>query len=80
LNSFEETYVKTYVFTYVSAIVSYMARRKIQDRNVRALKKVRSTYYVSIPIEIIRELRWQEHQKVVVRKQGKNRIVIVDWE
>ena len=34
---------------------------------------------VTIPIEIIRELKWKERQKVVVKKSGK-KIIIQDWK
>jgi len=32
-----------------------------------------------LPIEIIRELKWLEHQKLTVRKSGA-KIIIEDWE
>jgi len=33
----------------------------------------------TLPIEIINELGWKEHQKVVVKKSGK-KIIIEDWQ
>jgi hypothetical protein len=41
-----------------------MAKR-IEDRNVRKLAKVGGgkTYSITIPIEIIRELGWQENKR-----------------
>ena len=37
------------------------------------------TYYVSVPKEIMKELRMKERQKVVVKKSGK-KIIIEDCE
>ena len=34
---------------------------------------------VTIPIDIVRDLRWKERQKVVVEKRGKT-ILIKDWK
>ncbi len=39
----------------------------------------RGTYYISIPKELIKELRFKEKQKVVVKKRGKG-ILIEDWK
>jgi Ni/Co efflux regulator RcnB len=59
----------------------YMARNKLEDRNVRKLgKKGRGrTISVTLPIELVRELRWREGQKVVVKKRGQG-LVIEDWK
>jgi len=54
-------------------------RRKLVDKNIRKILKNGDSYAVTIPIEMIRELKWKEKQKVVVKKRGK-RIIIVDWE
>ena len=56
-----------------------MARRKIENRNTRKLYKHDTSYAVTLPIEIIRELGWQDNQKVEVRRYGK-KIIIEDWE
>jgi len=56
-----------------------MGRRKISEENIRKIQKVSRSYYVTIPIEIIRRFGWQEGQKVVVDTRGKE-IVIKDWE
>lgn len=37
-------------------------------------------YYISIPVSIIRSLKWQERQKVIVKKYGHNKILISDWK
>jgi len=56
-----------------------MTRRQIEDENVRKIQKVRRSYYVSLPVRIIRRLRWQEGQNVVVEERGKE-IIIKDWK
>ena len=58
-----------------------MARRKLEDRNIRKLSRVGSgkSMAVTLPIELIRELKWREKQKVVVTKRG-NKLIIEDWQ
>jgi len=57
-----------------------MARRKLEDNNIRKLTKVGgSSLAVTIPIEIVRKLGWRERQKVVVEERG-GVIRIKDWE
>ncbi|MDI6717978.1 MAG: hypothetical protein QMD86_02990 [Patescibacteria group bacterium] len=56
-----------------------MARRPIPEENIRNIQKSRRSYYITLPIQIVREFRWQEQQKVVVEKRGKE-IVIKDFE
>ena len=45
----------------------------------KIIKNGAGTYYVSIPKEIVKELRFRERMKVTVKKSGK-RVVIEDWE
>jgi len=56
-----------------------MSRRSLKNRNIRNIQKSRNTYSINIPIEIVQDLKWQERQKVVVKKSGK-KIVITDWK
>jgi antitoxin component of MazEF toxin-antitoxin module len=57
-----------------------MARQKLEDRNTRKLRKNSGgTVLVSLPIELVRELKWRDGQKVVVKKWGEG-IVIADWK
>jgi len=56
-----------------------MTRGLIQEENVRSILKVRRSYYVSLPIQVVREFKWKEGQKVAVEKRGKE-IVIKDWK
>lgn len=48
-----------------------MARRKLDERNIRKLSKVGRgrTMSATLPIELVRELKWREKQKVVVTKK-----------
>ncbi len=46
---------------------------------MRNIQKSRRSYYVTLPIQIVREFKWKESQKVIVEKKGKE-IVIKDWE
>ena len=56
-----------------------MARRKIEDRNIRILGQRDESYTVTLPIEHIRALGWQRRQKLVIERRGKQ-LVIKDWE
>ena len=37
------------------------------------------SYFVTIPIDVIREFEWQNGQKLIVEKHGKE-IIIKDWK
>ncbi len=57
-----------------------MGVRKIGLESVRKLNKIGgNSYYITIPISYIRELKWREKQKVVVKKRG-NKLIIEDWK
>lgn len=57
-----------------------MSRRKIEDNHIRKLTKSgNGSIGLTLPIEIVREFRWKEKQKVVVKKSGK-KIIIEDWK
>lgn len=45
-----------------------MARQKLANKNIRKILKNGDSYAVTIPIEIMTELKWKEKQKVVVKK------------
>ncbi len=54
--------------------------RKLEDQNVRKLTKVgKQSIAVTIPIEIVRELKWREKQKVVVTRV-RGGVMIKDWK
>jgi len=54
-------------------------RRKLTDKNIRKILKSGDSYAVTIPIEMMKELKWKEKQKVVVKMKGKS-IIIKDWK
>jgi len=53
---------------------------KIVTQDVRKLSVTAgTTYYMTIPLEMIRQLGWRKGQKKIIRLDGK-RIVISDWK
>lgn len=57
-----------------------MGARKAGEQQVRNVTTNSSgTYQISIPKQLISELKWRSGQKVVVTKKG-NTLTIVDWE
>lgn len=53
-----------------------MARRSFEERNIRVLIRfAKRSFAITLPIEVVRDLGWQEHQQVRIRKAGR-RIVI----
>lgn len=59
-----------------------MGRRETGDEHIRKLTKVGSgsgSYAVTLPMRIVKNLGWQEKQKVVVTQEGK-KIIIEDWK
>lgn len=57
-----------------------MGRRKISEENIRKIQKVSRSYYVTIPIGLVREFGWREGQKLVVEKSGKEELIVRDWK
>lgn len=59
-----------------------MGRRKIGEEHVRKIMRTGrdgSSYAVTLPKRMVRELGWKERQKVEVVRKGDT-IVITDWE
>ena len=56
-----------------------MGRRELREDGIRNIQKSKGSYYVTLPISAVRNLKWRERQKVVIRKDGK-RIIIEDWK
>jgi hypothetical protein len=57
-----------------------MANKKTNETNIRKLTKIgRKSIGLTLPIEMVRELRWKEKQKVVVKKV-RGGIFIKDWK
>lgn len=60
-----------------------MARRKIEDENVRSLNKVSNgkSYSITLPLRAVRKFRWQSKQKLQITvDEKKNRLIIEDWK
>ena len=60
-----------------------MARRRIENRNIRSISKTSNgkSYSITLPIEVIRRFRWQNRQKLrLTIDDKKKRIIIKDWE
>jgi hypothetical protein len=45
-------------------------RRKLEERNIRKITKMAggASYGITIPIEMMRDLKWREKQKVLVKR------------
>lgn len=56
-----------------------MTRRKSNEEHIRKITRSGDSYALTIPIAVIRELNWQERQKVTVERKGK-KIIIEDWK
>jgi antitoxin component of MazEF toxin-antitoxin module len=56
-----------------------MATRKLEDKNIRKILRNGDSYAVTIPIEIMNELKWKEKQKVVVKKV-RGGFMVKDWK
>lgn len=56
-------------------------RRKLEERNIRKITKMAggTSYGITLPIEMIRGLKWKEKQKVVVNRKGSI-LTIKDWK
>lgn len=53
---------------------------RVMKKHVRKIvKNGRESYYINIPKEIARELRWRERQKLTIRRSGV-KLVIEDWK
>ena len=56
-----------------------MGRRK--NENIRKVQRNKGTYFVSIPIDVVRDMKLREQQKVVVEYEKRaGKIVIRDWK
>jgi len=56
-----------------------MANKKSGEENIRKLTRIgKKSIGLTLPIELVRELKWKERQKVVV-KRIKGGLVIRDY-
>ena len=57
-----------------------MPDKKFRDKNTRKLTRMgRKSIGLTLPIELLAELKWKERQKVTVRKI-RGGLVIRDWK
>jgi len=57
-----------------------MFTQKLINRSVRKLTKVGgNTLSVTLPRDLVSELKWKDKQKVVVKKKGST-LIIRDWK
>jgi antitoxin component of MazEF toxin-antitoxin module len=56
--------------------------KKSNEKNIRKITKIGGhSYAVIIPISVVRDWRWKERQKVVLKINPKNKtITIRDWK
>ena len=57
-----------------------MSDKKESEKNIRKLTRVgKTSLCVTIPVEMVKELKWKERQKVVLSLKG-GKITIEDWK
>ena len=56
-----------------------MPNKTYRNRNVRKLTQGGGSLNVSIPVGILTELKWKEHQKLVIKKI-RGGVQIKDWK
>ncbi|MFA6257355.1 MAG: hypothetical protein WCT29_03570 [Candidatus Paceibacterota bacterium] len=57
-----------------------MPTRKTGQTNIRKITKVgKASLGITLPIDLVRKLKWRDRQKVVVVAKGKT-LVIKDWK
>ncbi len=44
----------------------------------KIIKNGRGSYYINIPIDLLRELKWRERQKLEVKLSG-SKMIVKDW-
>jgi len=55
--------------------------RKQHNRNIRNIQKSGGTYYVTIPIDMVRALKWRERQKIEFALDERTQTLrIKDWK
>ncbi len=61
---------------------TFMTTKKLADKNIRKLTRMGRagvSLGLTIPVEIVKELKWKERQKVKV-KISRKRVIIGDWK
>ncbi|MCK4540449.1 AbrB/MazE/SpoVT family DNA-binding domain-containing protein [Candidatus Parcubacteria bacterium] len=54
-------------------------RRKLKNNEIRKIYSHGNSLGVTLPREVLDELRWRKGQKLVIKKRAKG-ILISDWE
>jgi antitoxin component of MazEF toxin-antitoxin module len=54
-------------------------RRKLKDNDIRKIYAHGNSLGVTLPREVLDELKWRKGQKLVAKKYGDG-ILIKDWE
>jgi len=86
LEQSEQLYLVTWVqvLTYLPIINGMFNERScypyFMSKEIRKIiKNGRGSYYINIPKEIMKEIRWRERQKLTIRKSG-DKLIIEDWK
>ena len=56
-----------------------MANKKYSQRNIRKITRSGASLAVTLPVELLSQLKWKEKQKVVIKKI-RGGIQIKDWK
>lgn len=58
-----------------------MGRRSIEEHNIRNLQKTAGgkSYIITLPINLVKELKWQERQRLVVERH-EDGLIIKDYK
>jgi antitoxin component of MazEF toxin-antitoxin module len=57
-----------------------MPTQKLKNRNIRKLTTVgKASLSVTLPKDLVNELKWKDKQKVVVKRKGSS-LIIRDWK
>ncbi|MFH1946782.1 MAG: AbrB/MazE/SpoVT family DNA-binding domain-containing protein [Candidatus Magasanikbacteria bacterium] len=55
--------------------------RKIINRQIRKIFKSGPSYVITLPVELVQELKWKERQKLELVIDEKNQTIkISDWK
>jgi len=53
--------------------------RKTSQSEIRKIQQSKGSYFISLPISLMRKLGWREKQKITVTKRGK-KLSVKDWK
>ncbi|OGH78785.1 MAG: hypothetical protein A2469_03780 [Candidatus Magasanikbacteria bacterium RIFOXYC2_FULL_40_16] len=56
-----------------------MSRQRINKEQIRKIQNSKGSYFVSLPIDKVRELGWRNGQRIIIAKQG-SKLIITDWK